>query len=269
MLLMKWGVRALAVAGLVATLGTPAKALTIDPGFDLFMTDPGTTFVDFSGFGGPPVFPLKGVPLAGDPLFAGLGTTDTIVRRLAGTNLTNIGDFDTVPIELVALSLHSVAPIQIGPSFFDVQVIGGSLLGVPQQLGQMTIVLTEPNGGTFDAQLPVSAQLVFSEVGNPSTQVASSFFDIFTSLDVPWTSDRPKHDKHNADFPPGGFFPGIDPLTGRPVLVIEQALDQAGNLVAQHGVVPAIVAPGALALFGLGIVALAAVRSRVRTLRVG
>ncbi len=258
---VKRGLRALALAAFIGGLSAPAEALTIDPGFDLFMTDPVTTFADLGSLG---VIPLKGVPLVElDPVpFAGLGMTDTIVKRSAQATLLGIGDFEMIPIELVALSLHSVAPINIGGTFFDLRVLAGSLLGPSQPLGSMTIMLTVPNGGTFDAQLPVNALLAFHEVGNPGNQVLNSFFDIFVSLDVPWTSTPPSDDKHNANFPSGGFFPGIDPLTGQPVLITEQGQR------AQHGVFPVPVpvpvpAPGALALFGLGIVALAAVRRRV------
>jgi hypothetical protein len=93
-------------AGLCLLIGVfcaaaAAVADPIDPGFDFFNTPPGGAFVDL-GMG--PI-PLEGVPL---PNFA-LGLTDTVVSRMdpgppdGGTGI--------VPIELVALHLKSVAPI--------------------------------------------------------------------------------------------------------------------------------------------------------------
>jgi hypothetical protein len=111
----------------------------IDPGFDLFATDPGSTFVNLVPFGGG-IVPLEGVPLPG------FGNADTIVQRLDGLPPATGG---TVDIELVALSLRSVDPVDIGLGpLFDLEVISGSLLGEPANpLGTMTIVHTDPNGG--------------------------------------------------------------------------------------------------------------------------
>jgi hypothetical protein len=83
-----------------------AAAAPIGPGFDFFLTPPGGAVVDL-GMG--PI-PLTGVPL---PNFA-LGLTDTVVARMdPGPPEGGTGVID---IELVALHLKSVAPIDVdGP----------------------------------------------------------------------------------------------------------------------------------------------------------
>ena len=106
-------------------------------------------------------------------LGGGLAATDTIVQRLAGLSLPNVGDAGAIPIEIVGLSLVSVAPITVtfggggSPSLWDVTV--GLDPGThPQPPGIMQIQRTSENGGTFVAQLPVVAQFTF--VRQQSTQ---------------------------------------------------------------------------------------------------
>jgi hypothetical protein len=93
-----------ALIGLPLLVGT-AMADPIGPGFDFFMTPPGGAAVDL-GFG--PI-PLEGVPL---PNF-GLGLVDTVVSRMdPGPPEGGSGIID---IELVALHLKSVAPVDFDP----------------------------------------------------------------------------------------------------------------------------------------------------------
>jgi|GEM_PF-2197094 len=122
--------------------------------------DPGSQ--PFSG-----VVDLVGVPLlddaCGDP--NALGGADTIVRRLAPTNdLGGPGGSDTIPIQMVALSLESVEPIQVqfgGPTqLWDVRVCLSD--SAPQPTGGMTITMDNVDGGTFDAGLPVIVKFVFT-----------------------------------------------------------------------------------------------------------
>ena len=111
--------RRLALLGCVALLvavvtwGCVAKAdaASVLLGSDYLTTLPGT-FFDFPGIG---VVPLEGRPI-------GPGNTDTIVQRQEDANLPGMGSSDTIPIEMVALSLQSTAPVNIGGSFFDVFV---------------------------------------------------------------------------------------------------------------------------------------------------
>ncbi len=163
------------VVGLVFA-GAPASALTIDAGIDVWETLPGTTSFDFNELPIPPDFfdpgsdPFVGrVNLQGQPLESDSpttsGNTDTIVRRLDPAVLPSPGDSDTVPVELVALSLTSVQPITVTyggttPEQWDVFVGMTSAPTRPQ--GQMTINLGPcGNGGTFEAVLPVQPRIVF------------------------------------------------------------------------------------------------------------
>lgn len=62
----------------------------------------------------------------------------------------------TVPIELVALSLASVDPVDVGGTLFDVTVIGGSLLGSnPGGTVVVNVTGTDERGGVVNESLTV------------------------------------------------------------------------------------------------------------------
>ena len=209
-------------------------------GFDYFETKPGTfqSFsstplpADFFNPGSDPfsgtIF-LQGVPLAPD------SSADTIVQRTMNA-LWDLPDiwYDTVPIELVALSLRSTSPITItyGGGFteqWDV-VVAPSPTFHPQ--GSMTITKTDPQGGTFQSILPVSPFLTFTDITDPN-QVRRldlgqfNFALQFRADNVPWTYKVPKE-----LFESKGFCPSCGP-NGEPVLTTEEAI------IAQHFIEPA------------------------------
>ena len=230
-----------ALAASLSLFTTEGLAVSIDPGFDLLKTAVSGSYVDLSGIG------IGRVELVGNNNLPGLEglRVDTIVERKAGC------DFDTtnpctIPIQLKELSLRSKNPVDIGGTFFDVFVEEDPL----QDLGSMTITLNSAgNGGTFSSSLPVNAKLTFVEVGNPSNSFPVSFFDVFTSLDVPWSTIAPPGWPSSDEYPARGFYPGVLPpsasLTGKPRFVgfVEQAL------LARHR----IPEPATLALFGAGL----------------
>lgn len=146
-----------------------------------------------AGFFGPGSLPFDGnVLLRGEPLSgAGLvGGADTIVRRLADAQLPSCGSSDTVPIEIVALHLRSLAPIQIdfggSTSQYDVQVCLSSF--VAQSPGVMTITQTHAGGGEYTSSLPVVPRLEFTKVSG-AMGVASAVLDPAPQVvfDVPST----------------------------------------------------------------------------------
>jgi uncharacterized repeat protein (TIGR01451 family) len=103
--------------------------------------------------------------ISSDPVCggSGLANTDTIVRR-GGTTLPMPGSNDTIPIEIVALSLTSVMPITVtygggSPNQFDVSV---DLPPGPQPTGQMTMTRTGDTSGTLQSQLPVISHVTFT-----------------------------------------------------------------------------------------------------------
>ncbi len=157
--------------------GQPQQSLAgpgtndVFPGPDCWMTEQ-PTFVTF-GTGGIPsippgllsatggfsgAVPLEGLPL--DPF--GLGDTDTIVQRLGTAVLPADGSSDTIPVEIVELSLRSIDPIDVGGSLWDVYV-GVDLSAA--STGTMTITRDDATGGTFTSSIDVLSRISFRPAG--------------------------------------------------------------------------------------------------------
>jgi hypothetical protein len=172
--------------------GHAVSADPILPGFDLFATQPGT-FANIPGvgmvlfMGGPPVIPGTNV--------------DTIVERLQGIDPFPVGGTGTIDIILRELSLQSVAPVNIGGTFFNVFVTE-----LPnQRLGFMTVVHSVVNGGIFTSQLPIDALLTFMPVGG-GMPFSMNFSTTLTS-NCEWSHTPPPNYPMPPDFPAGRFFP--------------------------------------------------------------
>jgi len=166
------------------------------------------------GFFGPGSDPFMGrVVLRGEPLRTSppnaLGSTDTIVRRLSHVNVPIGGSPQPVPIEIVALNLVSCQPITVtynngtNPEAWTVNV---RLSNQPQQVGQMMISASHQDGGTFDSQLFVTPQFIFTPLsGGPSLGIPVGPTIGLGSARATWTLVGG----------PGGFSPGahgVDPL---------------------------------------------------------
>lgn len=97
-----------------------ASASVISPGYDYFESLPGTS-VDMSGFGLGVVL-LEGVPFLTD---SSGDDIDTVVERKQGLGppFDPVGDSGIIEIELVALHLVSIAPVDLTP-------LGGLFIGV-------------------------------------------------------------------------------------------------------------------------------------------
>jgi hypothetical protein len=197
----------------------------------------------------------------------GVLNTDTIVERKQGLDpLDSPNGAGAVEIELVALSLVSVDPVDFGGRLFDVRVLSGQLIGgLPSPLGQMTINHDSLGGGTFSSTLPVSAEIIATEVGNPANELVFSFEDTFqttlsetfpdrdSAIDLGmWSHDPPPMFPRVAELPSGGFHAATDPDnrlgggTNQKVWTTEQAM------LAAHGVIPPMPEPGSAVLFVLG-----------------
>lgn len=235
-----------ALYGLLAgfLLASAAVAQDVQPGSDLFHTDPATTFQNFSGspipadFFGPGSDPFDGIiNFGGQPLGPssqcpnddlGLLGVDTIVERPAPAQLPGTPSSDTIPIEIVELSLVSIQPIVVtfnggqNPELWDVRL---GLSQMPQAPGQMNVTKLNSLGGTFDSVLPVLPKFVFEPVGGGTTRELD--FGLlgmqpvqFQAQDVPWVYGNPPATSCTSNF-------CVNPNN----LTVEQSLD------AQHGVI--------------------------------
>jgi hypothetical protein len=155
---------------LVLGLSMAASAVDIEPtapavalGSDYFVTQPGTHF----NFGGG----IGDVNLLGLPI--GPFNTDTIIQRKADAILGG----PAIPIQMVALSLKSAAPVNVGGSFFDV-FITLDPANLANDTGTMSIAGNTTTGGTFSSAINVFFQAHFAPTG------AGSAFDVFNQVNL-------------------------------------------------------------------------------------
>jgi hypothetical protein len=177
-------------AARVAGLGSLAVLLTayasvalassqLAPGYDLFFTRSGTEY-NFMGTGGLGLVEFEGNPLGSFDFGGSIGVestgdVDTIVRRLATAN----GPSETIPIELVALSLRSIDLIDIGNGPETIFVV----LNADQGDSEMTIDFQaegDPHG-TFDSSL----HFTFDVSGSVSGFIVT-VEKTFVSNNEPW-----------------------------------------------------------------------------------
>lgn len=101
---------------------------------------------------------FKGVPLAVEP-DGGLGGADTIVRRLDDAVFNDKGEAVT-RLQLLALSLASVKPIDTGSGLYNVE----ARLDGEQPTTDMRILRAANSGGSYVAPLALNVRLVFTPV---------------------------------------------------------------------------------------------------------
>ena len=225
-------------------LSAPARADNVLAGNDMFRTDAGSTYQDFSGTPIPASFfdpgsdPFTGtVRFAGSPLghntacpLDDLSLVDTIVRRNATANLPLIPSTDTVPIEIVALSLVSVNPITVtysgglNPETWNLRVtLSQSAAQVP---GSMTITHANPAGGTFSSTLPVTPRFTFTRISDNAIRVLDlgDFGGViqFQALNVPWIHSVPMAGSCTTNFcvNPGQLTTELSQLAAHGVISI-------------------------------------------------
>ena len=192
---------------------------TIQAGFDLFQTEE-AFFPLSSGFGLPADFFQKGShPFAGIIRFRGVpirkfedprsgkehktGTTDTIMQRKQDVTIGSVPGSGTTEIELVALSLKSMEPIQVqtahGTQKWDVFV---SLSRAKPSVGSMTITQSTDRGGTFASEFVVWPIFRFERQSDgeerildtgamrlpAEKQALAARVNTLTAADVEWTT---------------------------------------------------------------------------------
>jgi hypothetical protein len=181
------------------------------PGFDFWETDPLQTYADLPLPQGLTRVYFDGVPLGPND------STDTMIRRHTGPGPIGVGQQAIIPIEIVALNLVSVQPVQIFGQLYDV-----TGTAVPSPIGSMNIQKTHPNGGTFSSSLPVQAQLTFTNVNNPSDTFQQPFSKQFQGNGL-WSHTPGPMARDTIATPAGGLHAGIHPVTGVKVPVTETA----------------------------------------------
>jgi hypothetical protein len=162
------GVACIGLLGLA--LPGPARADTVVLGSDYLETEPGTQFNLGS---------LGIVPFIGNPI--GPGSTDTIVQRKADATIGG----GSIPIQIVALSLRSVNPVNIGGFLYrlDARLDPANL---NNDTGTMTISGTGA-GGTFSSNLTVFGEVDFTPL-NGGGPIPAAFTQKIFSSTANWTS---------------------------------------------------------------------------------
>jgi hypothetical protein len=221
----------LAIATSFGLVFAPSAGATtiIDPGFDLFTTQ--NSRFNFETVPNPQSVDFEGAPLGcydfGDGC-VDVGLTDTIVKRIELADLS--GGSDTINIDLVALSLVSVAPIDLGfgAGFENLRITLNT--NSPSLQSTMTIFDTgegQPHG-TFDSVLNFSYDVTGSVGGFYAT-----IEETFNSEGNEW-----QHATNDDDFLPSGL------------VVYTSTFD---NLLSVSAVMAPIPEPSGVLLFSVGM----------------
>jgi hypothetical protein len=196
-----------------------ARAAAIGSGFDVLKTQPSSRW----NFADNPI-PADFFGPGSDPFDGEVAIfTDTLVARPAGTDFP--GGTATIPVEIVALQLHSVEPIQVtfnggqAPSFFDVFITLDDSPSLPAGANKGEYSLTHnppgsPDGGMIladgDSFFDVFFDIEFTSQDVPSLVLTLQHNQLLKLVgDVPWShTPPPDHVNDQA----GGFYPGGDPV---------------------------------------------------------
>jgi len=231
-------------ATLLFFIDQPAFPFTISAGYDIFRTtgagkdfsqtpipgnffDPGSSA--FSGvmvLGGLPITNFMGIPLPSPSPTTPENQVDTIIHRMGNASLAGIGSDATIPVQMVALSLQSVAPIEIVNSF-GVTEFWDVVINAPNNpIDLMTIHQNSINGGTYDALIPVDGIFTFTRQSDNAVRVLDAAAAglptlIFEIDNAPWLESAvipPPSDNFLVTSIPGlttNFIPGYSENTGR------------------------------------------------------
>ncbi len=210
---------------LVALICIPGVVLGQDvlPGFDILEHQPPSDWdfgsnplpADFFGPGSDPfdgVIALKGDPLGSSPFCPGdLNLADMIVQRKDPATLPGIPSSDIIDIEIVEMSLVSVAPIIVsynGGSTTEEWDVEITLSASVASTGTMTITKEHADGGTFDETVVFQPYFTFTRVSDMTVRTldgASIYDETLEAQDVPWVYAAPP-----LECPPcaSNFIPG-------------------------------------------------------------
>ncbi len=169
------------VAGALTLFGvgaSVAQPFTVNPGWDLFATQTGTTY--------------QGVPFVGVSLgtynfgstigVQNVGDTDTIIQRLTLASSPS----QAIPVQMDALQLETAAPVSLGGGPFGNYFITlQSARGGPLSTGSMTI-----NFGpdTFTSSLDIFFDIRFGALNGP---IVNSSDLLLSNPSTPWSNLPP------------------------------------------------------------------------------
>lgn len=235
--------------GVIHSVGPPPPPPPPDPHRTV---DP--TFVQF---GGPeiPAIPAGFFDPGSNPFLgtialrgASQDSSDTVVQRAGALDL--MSPANSIPLELVALNLVSVAPITVtgagGPTQWTLTVEIDRELYPDAWVGQLDTMMSGPNGGTFNAVIPFQPKLTFTDVADPA-RVRILELNQFAPLqltftNVPFVVNLAPHLEGVISAPSdGNFVPGVwEQIPGQPPT---QIVVQAGGNSPGGGVLHTIGPP--------------------------
>jgi hypothetical protein len=232
--------------------GVPAfGADVIHNGVDLWMTVAGYAQTSFAGEPIPAGFfcegsqpftgkvAFKGAPLAAYPANS-LGGIDTAVRRLDDAAFNEKGEA-TTRIQLLALSLVSVKPIETSCGSYDVAV---SLTG-EQPVTTMRILRTEALGGTYSAPLALNVKVAFTPVNGGSRREVTRRIELGPGSRSEWAYIKaPQYPAGvkidtNGDGQPDTVLPASSNFLAG----VSPAVLKGDSLTRPHLAVPAAIVP--------------------------
>jgi len=181
---MFWGLAAAVMVCASPQEGRAAGSLTVNSGYDLFASGPGTSFPGLGNLNG---VPLGTFDFGSGPVF--VGDADTIVHRLDSVTVAAVGDTGTTGLEMLALQLVTAAPVDLPGSGLDNYYITlQSARGGPATVGSMDITFTSPDGGTFTSFFDI-----FFDIRKGSLDGAIVLSDQLrlTNEGTPWDRDPP------------------------------------------------------------------------------
>jgi hypothetical protein len=242
----------LVVALFLIITGTAQASSSVQAGFDLFQTN--SAAFDFDTIPNPQTVIFQGNPFGfydfGSGL-VGVGSTDTIVQRMSLADLTAGGacgfNCDTIDIEIVALSLISIAPVNLGfgAGFEDLSIT----LNTSSPSFQSTMTIYDGGEGAPHG--------TFNSVLNFSFDVTGSIGGFYATIEKTFTSG-PNDWRHS---PNGNVI--IDGVN-RKLNGVDESEDFHLEGLALHDTgggthtVSSVPEPSTALLVGFGLVALAA-----------
>lgn len=259
--------RVLVLAGLLAAMSVavPVRSLaasfTVLQGYDLFSTVTGPDPINAG------ISELLGVPLEGVGLgtfdfggtvgVQGVGDADTIVLRLEDAVVAGAGQTDTIAIELVALQLVTVVPVDLGLGLDFYFVTLSAMLST----GTMDVTFMDVAGGTANSILNVNFDLRKGSLTGPIVPGLPPILPLVNDNDREWGRTPPPDARKIADanFELNGidtmedFWLGVS-KTG----VLGGCVIHGGELVdTSHCITAAVPEPGTGLLLMTGVLGLA------------